>query len=566
MVRGASNSLRLAIRWWGVLLAAVVVVLSPSAIATPRLIVRIEQAAPAGDPKAPSPFDAVATAPADADLWIRLVDGRAWLADPSVGRFVTEMSATLVGAIADDPRTSRGAIALAARLGLPLPEAFDRYLGRDARLVARGNGTSLDWCLISRVAGPDIELLAQKLRAIPRAGAMFDVPEEHLAFAQRGEWLVVGRALDSVLFREIAERGVMEAAPHLGETIARTGLDAAALASLGGGRLAVIFRGSQPIAGDTALLLDLRDGHLRGGVRGRYANAPFPDAKPRTVDVSVLGHFKDERAGCLAAELDPIRPTVTPGDAFLVTTFPELVPSPASRLNFSDRRLILVGEVDGAKVTPPLAMRCPAIAVAYEVDDADQATDDQDRMMTALVAGVRRRFAAPPVAGQPPRDEMPPIVIPPSKSQPRRVETSPFLKRFFGDHPLLRATSLNWQTVRGGDHAWQVYATHPEWLEAVSKSLATMPAAPADPREISSAGHCCGVRVASHLRSWTGEAAAFQSDDARGFARGIEFIASIAERFRAIRWTMTMPSDTSLELTIDAEIAPPPTAPAPASR
>jgi hypothetical protein len=575
MALGAPTKLRLATRWWGIALAAVVLVpfllVRARADAAPRFDVWFEGTKPSGEPvrpstlqsaPAPSPFDAAEAAPPDVALWVRLVDGRAWLTDPSVARFAGDMASAMLGAISDDARSPRGVASLASRLGMSTPEAFDRYLGRDARFVTRGNGPTLEWALITRVAPADIDLLAQRLRAVVRAGGMFDLPEDHLAFAKRGEWLVIGRSLESELFQACAERGAIEATPNLRSSVAGEGLDATTLGSLGQGRLAVLVRGTEPLRGATAVLLDARDGRLHGGVRGRYADAPFPGATPRSLDLSVLRPFDDR---CLGAQIDPIRPTVEPSDAFLVTTFPELVPSPASRMNFSERRLILLGEVDGAKAQPPLRMRCPAIAVAYEVDDPDQALDDQDRMMSALVAGVGRRFLAPargaadgsPTANAQTHDEMPPLTIPPSKDAPRSFDTTPILRRFFGDHPLLRATSLNWQTVKNGKRAWQIYATHPEWLAAVSATLASMPEVEPDPQVVSSAGHCRGVRVAEHLRSWTGEANAFQNADVRGFTKGIELIASIAERFRTVQWSMTLPDDHALEVTIEATLAQP---------
>jgi hypothetical protein len=74
---------------------------------------------------------------------------------------------------------------------------------------------------------------------------------------------------------------------------------------------------------------------------------------------------------------------------------------------------------------------------------------------------------------------------------------------------------------------------------------------------VSSAGCCSGERLASHVRTWTDDAAAFGDIDREGFALGIELIASIAERFRGVRWTMTLPEPTQLELHLDAQLAPP---------
>jgi hypothetical protein len=509
-------------------------------------------------------FGALDAAPSDAALWLRCVDARGLLHDPAAGSFIAALATALGSAI--EPAAAAGMAegplaAISERLGLSSLEVIDRFLGEDARLILRGSGATLDWCLLTRVALADVELLLSRAGVVARAQATFDAPDLHMAFAHRGEWLVIARDRASALFQATAMRPAMPIDGSLGDAIAQSGLDAAALRALGAGRLAAVFRGSEPLVGTSVMLADVREGKLRCGLVGRYANAPFPGQEPRPLDLSILDGMRE---GSIAVQVDPIRTEVQPTDAFIVQLFPELRPTPAGRANFGDRRLILIGEVDGAKADPALRMRIPAIAIAYEIEDPDQATDDQDRMMGALLARARERFPidgdGAQATGRPVRVGAPGVG---KALGSRTAELRPWIRAYLDDHPLLRTASLNWQTIRQGDRGWQIYATHAEWLDSVRGMLTALPpdaargeAIEARAQLVSSAGCCSGQRLASHVRTWSEEAAAFGDVNREGFSRGIELIASIAERFRGVRWSMTLPEPTSLELHIEAELAP----------
>ena len=133
------------------------------------------------------------------------------------------------------------------------------------------------------------------------------------------------------------------------------------------------------------------------------------------------------------------------------------------------------------------------------------------------------------------------------------------LVELLGDHPLVRSTTLAWTTVRGPSGAWQIYATDPTWLATVADTLAKadpLQHPRGDPRaeEFAHAGRCRGKRLASHLRSWTGEARAFAGDDAEGFSRGVELLATVADRFAGVSWVVERPSLNRIEVRIDATL------------
>ena len=262
--------------------------------------------------------------------------------------------------------------------------------------------------------------------------------------------------------------------------------------------------------------------------------------------------------------VDPVRIKIGPDDAFLVASLPELVPTASFRRNLGSRRLVVVGEIDGDKTTPKMNMRCPAIAVAYEVDDAEQARDDQDAIMKLAIEGLRERFAKPQG-----------VILPPTSISsdcaegPRSAELSGLIRTLIDNHPLARTCSLNWRVVHGSSGAWQVYATHPEWLAKVGAALSSGARDAARPVDAANAGRCCGGKLASHLRSWCGEANAFVGSgaapdakatekDLADFRDGIELLASFTERFRSVRWTIGVPSERALTIDVDADLAPSP--------
>lgn len=514
-------------------------------------------------------FDATAAAPPDVDLWARVVDGRTWLSDPRMGPLLEGLAGRAVGAIDGDSRTPRGMGSLAQRLGMSGIDACDRYLGRDARFLLRGSGAQLDWALVTAVNEQDAERLLRQLRAVVRGGGLYSLPEEGLAVAYRDGWMVVGRGVDADLFVACRDRLLAPAAPSLRETLLGAGLGAPSLASLGGetkgaARLAIAFHGPAPIAGWSVLAIDATGNQLHGALRGAYAQPPLPGGHPSRLDLSLLDGFDGL---CLGAQIDPIATEIDPGDAFLLHRFPALLRSPAARANLGATRLILIGEADGANAKPPLAMRCPAIALAYEVDDPDAARQDQDRLIAALVEHEIKQNGSAPAPGAAASDAavIPPVALPSDGKEegPRRYDASALVARVIGDHPLVRSMSLNWQTVRCGDRSWQVYATHPEWLKAVTAALATAPKvdrALAERPLVTSAGVLNGERVAAHLRSWVGEAKAFQREQPAEFARGIELIAAVAERFGSVRWSMNQPTPKELTLDLSATLAAPPTA------
>ncbi len=495
-------------------------------------------------PNRPAIFAALNEAPADLSMWARLRDGATLLERPSAQAFATG----LTEAIAPKGPAQRFA-EFAERLGLTPEETFRRYFGQDARLFVRAvavAGAPSDWAILTRVERAEVDRLVDRMNPVVKPGGRLDLPAEHLALAYRDRWLVIAPEPSSPLLLDLADRFAAPIEPSLAADFA--GIDTAGMLD---GRLAIAYRGTGTLDGRTLLGLDIRGDRLEAGLRGRYAQPPLPDAQQAKLDLSILGAIGDE---VLAVTIDPIRPRVTPDDAFIVASFPELVPPAAFRNNLGQQRYVFLGEVDGSTMQPPLRMRCPAIAVAYEVDDADEARDEQDQLMRAALRGLNRRALAGGVGeGKEPADP----TVETADDGHRSVDIRGMLERFAGEHPLLRGCSLNWQVVRGTNRAWQVYATHPAWLAAVREELLKPTPPDAARCTTASAGKACGQRLAAHVRSWQGEAQAFAGDGAKGFANGVELLAGIAERFRSVSWRIGRPSEHTLDMQVEAELAAP---------
>ncbi|MDZ4830777.1 MAG: hypothetical protein SGJ09_11345 [Phycisphaerae bacterium] len=498
---------------------------------------------------------ALEAAPVDASIWVRMTDG--------AGLMKSERFASLARTVGSKVLFREGTQrwqSLAKRLGLSKSETFDRYLGSDVRIAIRPtNGPSDDWAVLTRVAERDMDRVIQALRPAIGAGGRYELPEERLVLAYRAPWLVISGSASSELFADIAGRFDAPLDANLATVLKSVGIS-----DLPPGRLCAVVKLPAPLEGRAVIAGDVESDHLRLSCRGSFARSPLPAAEQATLDVAVLRQF-DEVA--VASMLDPVRAKVGPDDAFLVALLPELVPAATFRGNLGPRRLLLIGEVDGGATTPKMNMRCPAVAVAYEVEDANQAREDQDALMKLAIEALRERIAKPQGLSIPPAHV--------STNGTRSADIGDVLRAFTENHPLARTCSLNWTVVHGECGGWQIYATHPQWLAAVAASLSQSPRAEAMSTRAAHAGRCCGTRIATHIRSWNGEAAAFTglvrpephgpggpNEDAPTTARfgdGIELLASIVERFSKVQWTVGLPTERTISLEVTAELAPAPT-------
>lgn len=530
----------------------------------------------AADPVVAESMRALVAAPMDADVWVRMRDGKGLVASPEAEALVRSLIASLLEGEGRERWTK-----LSRRLGWSEREAFERLLGTDARCAVRTagvEGASSDWAILTTVAPRDVEHVVRALRGTIEPSGRFEVPEEHLRLAYRAPWLAIGPARERgkgavamasrpvSLFDDLAERWTAPLAPAVrqGEGEARSlaeSLAARGLTSLPGGRLTAAFRIGSPFDGVGSLGADIDGGSLRATFRGAFPQPPLPGLKSTTLDVSLLARFKDR---AILACVDPVRTEVRPDDAPLVALLPELVPHGAFRANLGEFRLVVVGETVGD------ALRAPAVAVAYPVCDAEQAREDQDALMKAAFAGINERLARPRgiTLSEP--------VVPAEGARVARI--GPLLADLTDDHPLVRSWCVSWEVVKesmpesphaGADgarrcrRAWQVYATDTDWLAAVHGTLADGARGGGGERvQAAHAGCACGGRLAVHLRSWSNEAAAFAGPDAKQgdveeFKAGVELIASIAERFGPMRWTLDAPDACTITLELEAELAPP---------
>jgi tRNA(Ile)-lysidine synthetase-like protein len=389
-------------RRWPRAVAAIAWCMTALAGASPAAVPPAERAAPAVAAAPSAAMQALAAAPADATAWIRVRDGQALFASPEARALASKFASALL----DDAAGTRWA-GLAARLGWTDVEAFDRLLGRDVRVVLRtGRGLPTDWALLTTISDDDMGHLVRSLRPSIGANARFELPEDSLRLAYRDGWLTIGPLPQAVavpdadapaatrrsLFDDLADRGAIPTEPPKDAVTLERALASRGIADIPPGRVSSAFRIGAPFEAACAVGADIVDGELKASVRGAFAEAPFPGLASAMLDISVLARFAST---AIVASVDPISRDVAPDDAPLVAIVPEIVPHGTFRANLGERRLIVVGDLDGATRTRKSAMRVPEIAVAYEVDDAQQARDDQDAYVAKAYAAIVERFAKP---------------------------------------------------------------------------------------------------------------------------------------------------------------------------
>lgn len=492
---------------------------------------------------------AIEQVPADVAAWLRLRDGAGLLDQPEIRALAIKALSTL-GPGGPVERWQ----ALAKRLDWQPDEAFLRLWGRDVRLILRtprggGDredraGESLDWAILSRVRASDVDRLMKQLRPVLRPGGRCEVPEEHVVFLYREGWLLAAPLTGSGLFDELAAH-----LPGPAPRSLRAAVEPVGFAALAQRRLVGVIATPGAFAGTTLFGADVSGTHLRCDLRGLYDRAPLRGLRQSRLDISLLARFDD----AIAVAIEPIRPAADPNDddGDFLDLFPELAPPAAFRHNLRDCRIVALGDVDGSSVDPPLRMRCPTIAIAFQIDDAAQGREDQDHLMLTSLRGLRARSGIA-AACEPPCTAGP---------GPRQAPVGPVLTAAVGDHPILRGCSLNWHTIEAGGEAWQIYASHPRWLAEVERMLARTSGkdeatAPRDSAVLASAGRLCGRRLSAHLRSWLGEAERFAGLGADRFGDGVELLSSIVGSFGTVAWRIATPSEARLDVQIDAELAP----------
>jgi hypothetical protein len=385
----------------------------------------------------------------------------------------------------------------------------------------------------------------------------YEAPRERLAMARLGGWLLLSPS--SAAGRASLERSVQRVPQEdaktslLGEPLVQ-GL----LASDAPVRL--FLRHDAPIGGATTVALREAKSTLFAEVHGQYDASPLGAATAAApLDAHLLRAFED-RAALVVSNPSDGKPGAS--DLFWTALVPELAPSPAMRANLAGERLFAVGSRAG--------LAAPMLAIAWRVEDAEQALADQDHLMRGVCCGLAR--AAEPQDGPSSPDAPEDSVAPPlgpgqmALLEMRRcADYGAFVDRYLGKGFKLGGGLLCWATVVTPCGGWQVYASDPTWLGEVSDRLAGASCSDEPRPRGAGLGFCDGPRAAALLRRWqplvenappAGRAVVQRGVRAPGsdrLAAGIGAVADALERMGRMRFQYATPNARQVQLLVEFE-------------
>lgn len=432
------------------------------------------------------------------------------------------------------------AAALLARAGETPAEGFASLARREFRVGILDHGA---WVAFARLDDRErLELISRWKPSVEADGTLLD-RSTGTSLAVRGDWLVLASG------RELLPAELPESWGRVRKT--RSDQDAAPVA-----KIEALVR--RECGGEPIVALGECEGE-RFSMRVRL-RADDPDPIPGPVpgfegpaiamDESSLDRLAE---GTILCEISSMRTGSIVEEGPLLATLPEIRMPATFRQNLGSRRVIAVGEVERGSPVAAEAMRCPAVAVACEVEDPEQARDDQDSLVVSAVSGLRRLLESDPeTAGVGSACDG-------IDRERRTVALEAPIERVAGRNPFFSAIELSWGVVDGPASDWQVYATHPRWRDRVSQELGSIPTDPVAGTEgeksFVSLGRFDGDRLARHLDGWLAERSRFDSMRAR-FWDEIAVCARLARHVPDLAWKASRRGPAIL-VELDARLAEP---------
>lgn len=444
-----------------------------------------------------------------------------------------------------DPATIRAAIEnfagpqavatfdlLAARDASGRDIAREVFSGRIAFFVPESAG-SVPWMLGFEAQDDRCELILRMIGAKMLAPGRFDSYTESLVVRRAGGWLLVTprcEAADASL--EAATGRIQREDPVqslLGDPAMQRLIPSDAPVRL-------FLRHAPPLGGSTAVAVSRADRAIRAEIRGSYDRMPIsPGLRGRALDRSLVRAFE---ADAVMVFSNPANGKPTVGDLAWTTMIPEIVPSPAMRTNLAGERIVAVGRSRSRAM--------PAVALAWRVDDADQAATDQELYMRNLCCGIARAADSAGGAPAPAPDAGAPV-----ERVVECVALGSFLDRYFGPDLRLSDAVLAWRTVKTPCGGWQLYSTDSEWMEKVGERLASDSCHEGPGEAAASIGFCDGPRAAALLRVW--KPLTKSGGEAR-LSPGIAAVADALEQLGRMRFRYQTPNAREIDAVIDFEM------------
>jgi hypothetical protein len=415
---------------------------------------------------------------------------------------------------------ARHAAALLGRAGDSPAEGFASLARREIRIAVRENG---GWVAFARLEGAEQrELLSRWKPTVTGDGPLVD-RATGVAMASHDGWLVLASERES-LPADLGEawRRTEPVGPDT-EPAPVAKIEAMAKRADGGDPIRAL---GECVGERFSMRVRFREGD-RPPLPGPVPGFEGPSIALEEADLGTLAE------GAILCEVASMRTRAGADDGRVLAALPEIRMPATFRQNLGARRVVAIGEVEGGSLARPLSMRCPAVAVALEVEDPAQACGEQDSLVLAAMAGLRRLLESDPeTAGL-----LPPV----GEGVPagRRVCLREPVERMAGRNPWFSAMELAWGVVDGSDSDWQVYATHPRWCEAFSRRLSEVAACSGSPREgvptFVSIGRFDGERLGRHLEGWLVERDRFDGV-AGSFWDEIKTFARLARHVRQLNW------------------------------
>jgi hypothetical protein len=471
-------------------------------------------------------FGGLSVAPPDAQLVVRVRDGRSLRKDPAL--------APLEDALAElawSRTLQEGWGRLADSLGTAPDTLLDRLLGTDAVFVERARG---EWAILTRIDSALHAELIDRLKPAAAAGGQAVLEAQRATVAWRPPWLAIGPT---------GRTGLMSTCVALLE---RPNVDGSMLALPAAAPLAA----QSPAPVEVAWLqadggkvggfgARLRPNGLTIAVRGAAGQWPFRVASGWPADGTLASALA--RGSILATSGSPWRGTPDPAcpvDAILA----EGGMDDAMWANIGSRMALVVGE----RTLPESGIRIPTLGVAFEVRDARLAERQWDGWGARLTARVASRAGVAPPAPRPR----------PGRGDVREVDLSPMLVAAFSDHPFARGTDLFMQSISGAGASWQLLATDLETCSRMASALRAAGGAQAIALA-DEVGELGGTMLARHVASWQPAASSFAPESPEQFARGAALAARLMESVGRVRWRIRAGAGGTIEGEVDVDLAAP---------
>lgn len=393
-----------------------------------------------------------------------------------------------------------------------------------------------------------LRALRPTVRAPRHDAARYELEDHQLHLARRGEQLFVA-PLDQVgLLDETLHNLSRRADRTLQSHDAFTHRD-----ELPAGDVSVFLQHGSFLGGWSIATAELDGVRIRLTQRSHYERPPFARAVTALeIDAAPLSAFERD---ALLAMIEPLDIGETRLEVFALAQLGEGLLSPEMRRNLKDRRMLVIGEVEGRQEDPPADLQVPTLVMCFEMKSRENAMGPFDQQMVRFVNRLhslgRGAFALETPEARELRDQM-----------PRSIDLSPATIWLTDDLPLMRSVSLNWSIADGPHGSYYVIATHPNKLRGTVSALEREGIQPSEVmQKLQSAGFVRGVRMSHHIRSWAEQAELIAAPgQAEQVAEAASMLADLAVGLDRIKWQMKRPSRQDMLLELELTLSPPVTA------